>query len=331
LADEETILPKKVQELDDRVISASVTDNSGATMNRNRTGVMAVVASALLLAAACSDSKSIAGADTSSTSSSVVATTTSSVVAASSTTIGSETSLAPATTLAPAPTIAPTVAPPPPPPSAGGVVLGQPTNLQAAAVPAVALPPDYTCDGSDPGIPGWHVVDCQYMPSYEAGVVTLVAQRNDDGSYGVFVLFQEEGMLRSLFEAYEPGAGTWSGVTVQVGDFHFDDGAEVWIGYRYAGTGQYLDLDVLDPQPEPADFPASRNFFLGGLQGLDHGSVDLHPGGATVLSAVYGASDPGCCPSSFLVREVTWAADQWRINAGTTYPAASVPPVPSDF
>ena len=303
-------------------------------MNRIRTRSLAMAASALLLAAACSDSKSISGAS-SSTSSSVVATTSS--VGETTTTIGSETSLAPATTLAPAVTIASTVAPPtlpplpPPPPPAGGVVLGQPTNLQASVVPAVSLPSGYTCDGSDPGIPGWHVVDCQSMPTYEAGVVTLVAQRNDDGSYGVFVLFQEEGMLRSLFEAYEPGAGTWSAVTVQLGDLHFDDGAEVWVGYRYAGTGQYFDLDVLDPQPEPADFPASRNFFLGGLQGLDHGSVDLHPGGATVLSAVYGASDPGCCPSSFLVREITWAANQWRINSGTTYPAAGVPLVPSDF
>lgn len=301
-------------------------------MNRIRTCSIAMVASALLLATACSDSKSISGAATSSTSSSVAATT-SSVTETTTTTVGSETSLAPDTSLAPASTIASTVAPPPPPPPppAGGVVLGQPTNLQASVVPAVSLPSDYSCDGSDPGIPGWHVVDCQYMPSYEAGLVTLVAQRNDDGSYGVFVLFQDEGMLRSLFEAYEPGAGTWSGVTVQVGDFHFDDGAEVWVGYRYAGTGQYLDLDVLDPQPEPADFPATRNFFLGGLQSLDHGRVDLHPGGATVLTAVYGASDPNCCPSNFLVREITWAANQWRINTGTTYPAASVPAVTSDF
>ncbi len=301
-------------------------------MNRIRTRSMAIVAGALLLAAACSDSKSISGAATSSTSSSVAATT-SSVTETTTTTIGSETSLAPDTSLAPAPTIASTVAPPPPPPPppAGGFVLGQPTNLQASVVPAVSLPSDYSCDGSDPGIPGWHVIDCQYMPSYEAGLVTLVAQRNDDGSYGVFVLFQEEGMLRSLFEAYEPGAGTWSGVTVQVGDFHFDDGAEVWVGYRYAGTGQYFDLDVLDPQPEPADFPASRNFFLGGLQSLDHGRVDLHPGGATVLTAVYSASDPNCCPSNFLVREITWAANQWRINTGTSYPAASVPAVTSDF
>ncbi len=301
-------------------------------MNRIRTRSLAMVAVALVLAAACSDSKSISGADASSSTSSSVASTTSSVGETTTTTtiLGPETSLAPVTTLAPVPTVAPTVAPPPPPP-AGGFVLGQPTNLQASVVPAVSLPSDYVCDGSDPGIPGWHVVDCQYMPSYEAGVVTLVAQRNDDGSFGVFVLFQEEGMLRSLFEAYEPGPGTWSGVTVQVGDFHFDDGAEVWVGYRYAGSGQYLDLDVLDPQPEPADFPATRNFFLGGLQSLDHGRVDIHPGGATVLTAVYAGSDPNCCPSSFLVREVSWAADQWRIDAGTAYPAAAVPSVPSDF
>lgn len=304
-------------------------------MTSFRTRSLAALAGVLLLASACSDSKQVTGAASTTTGSSVADTsTTVTGETTTTTTLAAGTTLAPATSVAPAPTVAPTVAPtpsvaPPPPPS--GAVLGAPTNLQASTVPAVSLPSDYYCDGSDPGIPGWHVVDCQYMPSYEAGVVTLVAQRNDDSSFGVFVLFQEEGMLRSLFEAYEPGAGTWSSVTVQVGDFHFDDGAEVWIGYRYAGTGQYLDLDVLDPQPEPDDFPATRNFFLGGLQGLDHGQVDLHPGGATVLSAVYGPSDAGCCPSNFLLREITWASNQWRINAGTTYPAASAPAVVTDF
>ena len=61
------------------------------------------------------------------------------------------------------------------------------------------------------------------------------------------------------------------------------------------------------------------------MQGLDGGQVEMHPGGATVLTSVYAGSDPNCCPSSFLVREISWAANEWRIDAGTVYPAASTP------
>lgn len=300
-------------------------------MTSSRPRAIALLVAALLLATACSDSKKITGADGTSTSVPVTSTSSTVVDASTSTSVPAsvaETTAAPTTVPAPATTAAtPTTTG-----SGGaGVRLGQPTNLQAASAPVVSLPSGFLCDGSDPGIPGWVVEDCQQMPSYNAGVTTLVARSTGDGSFAVFVLFQEEGALRSTFEAYEPGAGTWESVTVQLGDYHFDDGAEIWVGYRYAGTGSFLDLDVIDPQPEGPDFPATRNFFLGGLQGLDGGQVDLHPGGATVLTSVYAGSDPNCCPSSFLVREITWAANEWRIDAGTTYPAASTPDVFTDF
>ena len=304
-------------------------------MRRTRLRSVAFVAGALLLVGACSDTKKLTGADSSTT---VSGESTTSVAETSTTVVDTG-----STTTAPVTTVAETTPPTAAPTTvagggggggggtAAGVRLGQPTNLQAVSVPTISLPSDYFCDGSDPGIPGWTLVDCQQMPSYNAGVTTLVTRRVDDGSFGVFVLFQEEGALRSAFEAFEPGAGTWDSVTVMLGDFHFDDGAEVWVGYRYAGSGSYLDLDVLDPQPEGPDFPATRNFFLGGLQGLDGGQVEMHPGGATVLTSVFAGSDPNCCPSSFLVREISWAADEWRIDAGTTYPAASTPAVFTDF
>ena len=302
-------------------------------MRRTRLRSVALTAGALLLVAACSDSKKVTGVDPSTTtgeSTTSVAETSTTIAATGSTTTVPVTTVAPTTPATAAPT---TVA------GGGGgggggtggVRLGQPTNLQAVSVPAVSLPSNYLCDGSDPGIPGFTLSDCQQMPSYNAGLTTLVMRSDTDGAYAVFVLFQEEGALRSLFEGYEPGAGTWDSVTVQLGDFHFDDGAEVWVGYRYAGSGSYLDLDVLDPQPEGPDFPATREFFLGGVQGLDGGQVEMHPGGATVLTSVYAASDPNCCPSSFLVREISWAANEWRIDAGTVFPAASAPPVFTDF
>lgn len=203
------------------------------------------------------------------------------------------------------------------------MALGGLTSLVATPGGGVTLSGD-ACPGYDPGIPGWTVQDCQYMPSYSNGVQVLVLRRNDDGRFAVAALFLSGGNWVQRYWAEEAMPGIWSSVTVMVGDFHFDDGAEVWVGYRYDGSGGYLDIDVLDARPD-------GSFFLGGLQGLDHGQVRLHPGGASVVTAVYADSEPNCCPGHFLVREVTFASGQWQINGGTTYAADAVPPVAGDF
>jgi hypothetical protein len=151
------------------------------------------------------------------------------------------------------------------------------------------------------------------MPSYADGVTTLVLRRNDDGRFGVVVLFASGGSLVQRYRAEEDGPGMWNNVVVQLGDFNGDD-----------GSGGYLDLDVLDPRPD-------GSFLLGGLQSLDHGVADMHPGGATVQQAVYAASDPGCCPSSVRQREISFSGGQWRVTAGSDYPSASAPAISGDF
>ena len=284
-----------------------------------------------LAISACSDTKKIESADSSSTSidagsttsvDSTVAATVLDTVAGSTSVV--VTSLAPTPTAAPAPTAPPapatTVAPPPPAP---GTPLGAPTFLQYEP-DTIIMPAGFSCADGDPGIPGWTIDDCQEAPSYSNGVLVVTLHRNDDGRLAVSVLFQSAGQYHQRYFAGEEGPGILSAITVNLGDYHFDDGVEVWIGYRYQGTGQYLDLDVLDPLPD-------GSFFLGGLQGLDHGGVDLHPGGATVRDAIYGASDPGCCPSQIRHRQVFFQANQWLIDAGVLFPTASEPPLGLDL
>lgn len=280
-------------------------------------------AAALCVAAlaGCSSSTEIAGGGGSQPSTSA----STSSLPTDSTTPGSTvpgSTVAPATTVAPAPTTPTTAAPVTTAPSGGAsVVLGAPTVMKSTGA-GVTLPSTFNCGDGDPGIPGWVVEDCQQMPSHSNGVTVLVLRRADDGSYAVSVLFGSGASLVQRYRAEEEAAGVWTGVTVQLGDYNGDDGAEVWVGYRYDGSGQYLDLDVLDPR-------ADGTFQLGGLQGLDHGVVDLHPGGATVQSAVYGPSDAGCCPSSVLQRTISYTGNRWRVNTGTTYPSA--PAVSGDF
>ena len=163
-------------------------------------------------------------------------------------------------------------------------------------------------------------------PSFSNGVVVMVQRENGDGHYRVIVFFKQNGSTDYLsrYVAEEPSAGTWSSVHAIVGDYNADDGAEVWVGYRAAGTGGYLDLDVLDPRP-------NGSFFLGGLQGLPKGAIHVRPGGADVSSAVYAGSDPTCCPSSMRNQQIAHLGDQWYLTAGASTPSGSAPVVTSDF
>lgn len=288
-------------------------------INVTRIRVTVLASALVVLMVACSDSQRFGVASTTVPAS--VTTAVGGPVDSVATTVVATTVVAPAdttpitlTTVAPVPTIAP---------SPTGAALGAPTNLVATPGGGITLAGD-ACPGFDPGIPGWTVQDCQYMPSYSNGVQVLVLRRNDDGRFAVAALFLNSGSWVQRYWAEEAGPGVWSSVTVIVGDFHFDDGAEVWVGYRYDGSGGYLDIDVLDARPD-------GSIILGGLQGLDHGQVDLHPGGATVATAVYADSEPNCCPGHFHLREVAFASGQWQIDSGTTYAADAVPPVAGDF
>ena len=291
-------------------------------MHRSTSRLVLASCAAAVLFAGCSSSTQIEGSGSGPTTSS--APTSSLPTDTTSPTGSTVPASVPETTTAPPPPPPPTVAPATTAPSGGAsVVLGAPTVMKATGA-GVTLPLSFGCGSGDPGIPGWVVEDCQEMPSHSSGVTVLVLRRADDGRYAVSVLFSNGANLVQRYRAEEEAAGVWSGVTVQLGDYNGDDGAEVWVGYCYDGTGQYLDLDVLDPR-------ADGTFQLGGLQGLDHGVVDLHPGGATVQSAVYAPADAGCCPSSVLQRTISYSGNRWRVNTGTTYPVASAPAVSGDF
>ena len=296
--------------------SAHVTSTRAAITVAAALGLLAV-------AAGCSSSRQVNGSATT-TGSSVPSS--SEVAAESSVPASTTTVLASETTEPPAPAPSPSTTAPAGGGGGGGAATALPstTNLQATPGGGVTLPASYSCAFGDAGIPGWTTDYCQEMPSYSDGLMALVLHRNDDGRFAVVVLFRSGTNLVQRYRAEEEGPGVWADVVVELGDYNADDGAEVWVGYRYDGSGGYLDLDVLDPRPD-------GSFVLGGVQGLDHGVVDLHPGGATLQQAVYAASDPGCCPSTVRQRAISFSGGQWRITTGTDYPAASAPALTGDF
>jgi len=108
-------------------------------------------------------------------------------------------------------------------------------------------------------------------------------------------------------------------VDLYIGDFAGIGYPTAFIGYRIDGTGQYLDVDIVQSEGEgPLD--------VRGIGGIDHGNVVLpigEPG--VVVSAVYADSDPNCCPTSMLYQSLDYVSGAWSINDGTLFPTASAP------
>ena len=133
-------------------------------------------------------------------------------------------------------------------------------------------------------------------------------RRNDTGQYRVVVLLDSGIGFISQFIADEPEPDTWGGVTIRVEDRNGDGGDEAWIGYRHIGTGDYLDLDIIELRPETPDQQWA-------LKELPKGIVKLAPGGASVFAAFFTDTDPGCCPSKFDLFGVAWTGIEWvKVN-----------------
>jgi hypothetical protein len=258
-----------------------------------------------------------------------VAGTDESVAASTSTTSTSTTSTSTvpsSTTSTEAPVIDTTVdataAPPPPAPPTSDSgppadPLAPPQNL-VEGDGAIALDAAFACE-ADPGIPGFTVVDCQVAPSHQNGVLTLVLSRIDSGALAFAVLFRNAGQWQQRFGAnFEPEQ--LSGIAVGLEDLNGDDGVEVWVKYTYLGSGGFVDLEVIDPRPD-------GSVVLGGLGGVENGAVSLRPGGALTRNTLFASSDPGCCPSLVVHRNIFFRDGRWVIDAGESFPAASEPPV----
>jgi hypothetical protein len=194
-------------------------------------------------------------------------------------------------------------------------VLTAPVTLQFDET-GVVLPDGFSCEDPAPADLGFTVLTCEQAPSYNDGVIALTLQ-GGSGELAVAVLFEQGGQFRQRFIAEFP-ADVLSGIEVQLADLNGDDGVEVWIGYHYLGTGGFMDLDVVDPRPD-------GTFFVGGLAGLEKGAGDIHPGGVTVRNALYASTDPGCCPSLVVHREVFFAAGQWQVDAGEVFDVGAEP------
>ncbi len=91
----------------------------------------------------------------------------------------------------------------------------------------------------------------------------------------------------------EPEAGTWDSVVMKAADIDSGPNQELVAGIRYAGSGGYLDIDVIDAI---GGNPKVVAHVEGANKGIAYTESKL---GVWIWNAEFGPTDPFCCPSAF--------------------------------
>lgn len=126
--------------------------------------------------------------------------------------------------------------------------------------------------------------------------------------------FQWVPRLRLL----EPSPGTWSSVTLKAADIDGGPNEELVSGIRYAGTGGYLDIDVIDAI---GGFPAVVAHVPGADRGIAFTEANL---GVWIYTAVSDPDEPLCCPSRYSQYLLASDGGEWILSEGA-------PGVPTDM
>ena len=274
---------------------------------RRRTAAL-LAAGALVALGACSSESKVEGATT--TSSSVAASST--TVDASSTTVAETT-----TTAAPVATEAPTTTAAAPEttsdPAAGYTPMG-PSRL-------VMLPEDDNVFNVDDFV-------CENNSFFEFGEIEqcvqqenlmVISYRIPESKRVVEVYAKVDTFWVEAYRTTEAEDFELAAIDLYIGDFGGVGAPAALIGYRYAGSGGYLDFDI-------AQMGLDGVLDVRGIQGLDKGNVVQpvdEPG--VVVSAVFGDSDPNCCPSNMLFRDLAYVDGAWSLTDGTLVPTTEMP------
>ncbi len=123
------------------------------------------------------------------------------------------------------------------------------------------------------------------------GTVIWSVQRSSSGRRAM-VVFEQTGIdwWKPKLRANEQFAGEWSDARAVVGDPDSDGKQEILAGIRHAGTGGYLDLDIVDIR-------SGHVKVTGHVDSLAKGRARLSPGRVLIAEGRYTATDPTCCPS----------------------------------
>lgn len=157
--------------------------------------------------------------------------------------------------------------------------------------------------------------------SMPIGTVIWSLQRATSGRRSM-VVFERvaTNFWRPRLRANEAFVGAWSDAKAVAGDPDSDGRMELLFGFRHAGTGGYLDLDIVDIR-------LSHVTVTGHVDGLAKGRARLSPGRVLIAEGLYGPSDPNCCPSRIDWNRLAWnPTGGWRA-ASRAITLSTAPPL----
>jgi hypothetical protein len=180
--------------------------------------------------------------------------------------------------------------------------------------PLGARPPTATGEAcSDLGEEGWTSEGCIVVEMASGRLAAQWERRNDDSIVGTrrITIWTLTGGTWTARLRADGEPDTWGGlnareIRIVPGEPH------VAVGYRYAGTGDILDYDILDWPRGGAPRVVARR------AQLSRGSVRFSEARVVEAAADYPNNEPNCCPPRFAQTVIIYSDGAYRI-AETSY------------
>lgn len=290
---------------------------------------LVLLTASVLAVASCSTERSAAPASTTAPASTEAGSSTSTTGSAPTTSVDPSTSIDGATgSTVPGGTAPTSTTPPAPTTTAGG---GGGGGDDGPAGPPAATSPSWFTAGAEEGDPEVSAAAGACAPFYDAiGAGSYSVQRcgvwNAVGGQRMWTLtkgasansrffvivWQQSApnVWRPVLRAVEEAAGQWADATVRTGNIDSGANDELVVGFRTAGTGGYLDMEIVDIR---SGSPRVVAVFPGAAKGA---AVLVPGGGVDVWSAVYGTGEPVCCPSGFQQYQILPSPGGWIVVEG---------------
>jgi hypothetical protein len=143
------------------------------------------------------------------------------------------------------------------------------------------------------------------------------------GSSGLFfaIIWQQSAPTTwvPVMRAMEAVPGVWEDFTIATANIDAGPNDELVSGIRVAGSGGYLSINVVDIRSDNPRSVAVYNEIAQGIAALSPGN------GVLLWQALYGTTDPECCPSTYLRHHLTATGGDWFVSDGpivsTGYPS----------
>ncbi len=123
----------------------------------------------------------------------------------------------------------------------------------------------------------------------------------------------EAELLEPVLSAVDQFDRAWESVGVQTVDLSGDEVPEVLLGFRTAGSGNFLEVDVV---ANDGQVVLHRS--------LHHGEALYFSGVYADYAAVSDPDEPNCCPSEFTFETLRYSEGRWSLSDSTVVDADQV-------